>query len=146
MKSIYSVLVIFALCALAGCQPLTAMHKPVYLNAVGYATISEQKGRDEHEKQVRAMRASKMDAYKELAEQVYGVRVSGRANVRDQRLGLEETKNSVDGIIRGAEVVRSYKVGDSYVTEMRVNVEVMSKLRGFGEIQQVPDNRQSTLY
>ncbi|MGO1297186.1 MAG: LPP20 family lipoprotein [Vibrio sp.] len=146
MKSIYNILVMFALLTLVGCQPLTAMHKPVYLNAVGYATISEQKGHDDHEKQVRAMRASKMDAYKELAEQVYGVRVSGRANVLDQRLGLEETKNSVDGIIRGAEVVRSYKVGDSYVTEMRVNIEVMSKLQGFGEIQKVPDNRQSTLF
>nr|WP_077311891.1 LPP20 family lipoprotein [Vibrio palustris] len=140
------VIMIIAVFILAGCQPLRAINKPVYLNAVGYATISEQKGRDEHEKQVRAMRASKMDAYKELAEQVYGVRVSGRANVRDQRLGAEETKNSVDGIIRGAEVVRSYKVDDSYVTEMRLNIEIMSKLRGFGEVQRVPDRRQRTLF
>ncbi len=69
-----------------GCTPITAMDQNT-LTAVGYASISEQTGRNEEEKQVRAMRASKIDAYRELAEQVYGLRVSARADLQDQRLG-----------------------------------------------------------
>ncbi len=131
---------------LMGCQPLQSMNTEQMLSAVGYASIGEQKGKNEEEKQVRAMRASKIDAYRELAEQVYGMRVSGRAELSDQRLGVEATSGAVDGIIRGAEVVRSYKVGDSYVTELRLDVTKMDRLRDYGEVQQVPDRRKQTLF
>lgn len=131
---------------MVGCQPLSNMRPDDFLTAVGYASISEQKGRNEEEKQVRAMRASKIDAYRELAEQVYGMRVSGRAELVDQRLGTEQTSGAVDGVIRGAEVIRSYKVGDSYVTELRLDIQKMNKLRDYGEVQQVPEKRQQTLF
>lgn len=129
-----------------GCQPLTVARENGWMTAVGYATISEQAGRTEAEKQVRAMRASKVDAYKELAEQVYGMRVSGTSALVDQRLGGEQTIGAVDGVIRGAEVVRAYKVGDSYVTELRLDIRKMDKLKQYGEVQQVPDRRQQTLF
>ena len=131
---------------MVGCQPLTSMNKGDWLTAVGYASIGEQKGRNQEEKQVRAMRASKIDAYRELAEQVYGMRVSGRADLLDQRLGTELTSGAVDGVIRGAEVVRSYKVGDSYVTELRLDIQKMNRLRDYGEVQTVPEKRQQTLF
>ena len=141
-----NVLLLLVTLAMVGCQPLTQMRPDDWLTAVGYASISEQKGRDTAEKQVRAMRASKIDAYRELAEQVYGMRVSGRADLKDQRLGTELTTGAVDGVIRGAEVIRSYKVGDTYVTELRLDIQKMNKLRDYGEVQQVPEKRQQTLF
>ncbi|WP_117235178.1 flagellar assembly lipoprotein FlgP [Vibrio maerlii] len=143
MKKLFLIMLAFAT---VGCQPLQHMRPDDYLTAVGYASISEQAGRDEEEKQIRAMRASKIDAYRELAEQVYGMRVSGRAELQDQRLGTEFTSGAVDGVIRGAEVVRSYKVGDSYVTELQLDIAKMEKLRDYGEVQQVPEKRQQTLF
>ncbi|KYN79982.1 flagellar biosynthesis protein FlgP [Vibrio cidicii] len=131
---------------LSACQPLQQIRQEEILVAVGYASISEQTGRNNEEKRVRAMRASKIDAYRELAEQVYGMRVSGRAQLEDQRLGVESTSGAVDGVIRGAEVVRSYPVGDSYVTELRLDIRKMDKLRDYGEVQQVPEKRQQTLF
>lgn len=142
MKKYLLMLVAFVM---VGCQPLH-MNMDDWLTAVGYASISEQQGRNEEEKQVRAMRASKIDAYRELAEQVYGMRVSGRADLKDQRLGTERTSGAVDGVIRGAEVVRSYKVGDSYVTELRLDIKKMDMLRNYGEVQQVPEKRQQTIF
>ncbi|MGR5176141.1 LPP20 family lipoprotein [Vibrio parahaemolyticus] len=140
-------LLIAALTALVmlGCTPITAMNQNT-LTAVGYASISEQTGRNEEEKQVRAMRASKIDAYRELAEQVYGLRVSARADLQDQRLGVETTSGAVDGVIRGAEVVRSYKVGDSYVTELLLDIEKMDRLRDYGEIRRVPEKKRQSLF
>ncbi len=139
-------LVIAFVLVAAGCQPLQAINQPNIMTAVGYASVSEQKGQTKEEKRVRAMRASKIDAYRELAEQIYGMRVSGRANLQDQRLGVETTSGSVDGVIRGAEVVRSYPVGDSYVTELELDIDKMNRLRDYGEVQQVPSKRQQTLF
>jgi hypothetical protein len=137
--------VVFALVVAVGCQPIRNTENNV-LTAVGYASVSEQRGANEEEKRIRAMRASKIDAYRELAEQIYGMRVSGRADLRDQKLGTELTSGAVDGVIRGAEVVRSYPVGDSYVTELELDVTKMDRLKDYGEVQQVPSKRQQTLF
>jgi hypothetical protein len=128
-----------------GCTPIGAIDQNT-LTAVGYASISEQTGRNDEEKQVRAMRASKIDAYRELTEQVYGLRVSARADLQDQRLGVESTTGAVDGVIRGAEVLRAYKVGDSYVTELVLDIEKMDRLRDYGEIRRVSEKKRETLF
>ncbi|ELR65141.1 Flagellar protein FlgP [Photobacterium marinum] len=130
---------------LVGCQPLTQIPNKDLITAVGYASISEQRGRTLEEKQVRAMRASKLDAYRELTEQVYGMRISARAGLEDQQLGIENTDGAVDGIIRGAKVIRSYPVGDSYVTEMELDLRQMDRMKEHGEVYHVPTN-QETLF
>ncbi|MGF1691140.1 LPP20 family lipoprotein [Photobacterium kagoshimensis] len=128
---------------LVGCQPLVEIRDDDVITAVGYASISEQRGRTLEEKQVRAMRASKIDAYRELTEQVYGMRISARAGMEDQQLGVENTDGAVDGIIRGARVIRSYPVGDSYVTEMEVDLKTMERMKDHGEVFHVPSNQET---
>ncbi|MEJ2764182.1 flagellar biosynthesis protein FlgP [Photobacterium sp. MCCC 1A19761] len=130
---------------LVGCQPLTEIRNENLITAVGYASISEQRGSTLEEKRVRAMRASKIDAYRELTEQVYGMRISARAGMEDQQLGIERTDGAVDGIIRGAEVIRSYPVGDSFVTEMQLDLSKMNRMKEHGEVFHVPTN-QETLF
>ncbi|MGF1680436.1 LPP20 family lipoprotein [Photobacterium minamisatsumaniensis] len=133
------------LVTLVGCQPLADIRNDDLITAVGYASISEQRGRTTEEKRVRAMRASKIDAYRELTEQVYGMRISARAGMEDQQLGIESTDGSADGIIRGAKVLRSYPVGDSFVTEMELDLKKMDRMKKHGEVYQVPTN-QETLF
>ncbi|UTV27054.1 LPP20 family lipoprotein [Photobacterium atrarenae] len=130
---------------LVGCQPLTEIRNENLITAVGYASISEQRGSTLEEKRVRAMRASKIDAYRELTEQVYGMRISARAAMEDQQLGTERTDGAVDGIIRGAEILRSYPVGDSFVTEMQLDLSKMDRMKQHGEVFHVPAN-QETLF
>ena len=127
-------------------HPLQHIRQYYILLSFVYSSVIEQTVRTLEDKRVRAILASKIDAYRELAEQVYGMRVSGRAELADQRLGIESTSGAVDGVIRGAEVVRSYLVEDSYVTELRLDIRKMDKLRDYGEVQQVPEKRQQTLF
>ncbi|WP_439899625.1 LPP20 family lipoprotein [Photobacterium toruni] len=119
---------------------LTGSNETVF--AVGYASISEQNGRTQEEKSLRAMRASKLDAYRELSEQIYGLRISATTSLSNQQLGPENTNGAVDGIIRGAKVIRSYPVGDSYVTEMELNLGLMERMKQHGEVFHVPNNQQ----
>ncbi|MEL7799442.1 MULTISPECIES: LPP20 family lipoprotein [Idiomarina] len=98
------------------------------LNAVGYAPIETQQGENAQLKDLNAMRASKLAAYRELAEQVYGQRIAGSSSVEDWALNRDSFQASVDGVIRGAEVVKTYTVGDYYATELRLDFEKVHRL------------------
>ncbi|HXQ22912.1 MAG TPA: hypothetical protein VN812_14635 [Candidatus Acidoferrales bacterium] len=57
------------------------------------------------QKEIMALRAAKVVALRELAEVLSGVRVTGETCVQDAAARSDEIKATVDGIIKGAEVV-----------------------------------------
>ena len=91
------------------------------LKAVGYAVIDIQPGPSQSEKMLQAIRASKMDAYRELTEQLNGQQVRGQSSYKD----LTQTSNSLDvsvaGMVRGARVVATYPRGNTYATELELD-------------------------
>lgn len=91
------------------------------ITATGYAPIATQQGTTEQEKILLAMRASRLEAYRELAEQVQGAYLSGETTVADMVVKSDQFRSEVSGLIRGAEVVRSYPVGDYYATELKID-------------------------
>ncbi len=94
------------------------------LTAVGYAPISSQMGSNDSVKMLMAIKASKLDAYKELAEQVYGQRIDTEQSLANLVLRDNDLKASVEGVIRGAEVIKSYPVGDDvYATELSLDFQ-----------------------
>lgn len=123
---------------LAGCTNLFSKHVewetvepetfPV-LSAVGYAPISAQKATDEASKMLMALKASKLDAYRELTEQVYGQKVDGEQSLNSLVLENTTLDSSVQGIIRGARVVKSYPVGnDTYATELELDFKLVNQI------------------
>lgn len=94
------------------------------LTAVGYAPIESQRGGSDSVRTLMAIKASKLDAYRELAEQVYGQRIEGSQSLSRMVLGDESLKASVEGVIRGARVVKTYPVGeDTYATELELDMK-----------------------
>lgn len=94
------------------------------LTAVGYAPIESQQGSNANVKRLMAMKASKLEAYRELAEQVYGQRIEGSQSLSSLVVNSESLRASVDGVIRGAKVVKTYPVGeDTYVTELTLDMK-----------------------
>ena len=98
------------------------------LTAVGYAPIADQPGDNPEHKDLAAMRASKLAAYRELAEQVYGQRIAGGSSVENWALTDDTFQASVDGVIRGAEVIRTYTVGDYYATELKLDFQKVHRI------------------
>jgi hypothetical protein len=96
-------------------------HHPI-LHAVGYAPIQAQQGGDPSTKMLMAIKASKLDAYRELTEQVFGQKVDGDQTLSRMVLTDSRLKSSVEGVIRGARVVKSYPIGeDTYATELELD-------------------------
>lgn len=93
------------------------------LHATGFAPISLQKSAHDTQRMLMAIKASKIAAYAELAEQVYGQQVQGKVTMADLLIEDQRLMASVQGIIRGAKVIKSYPVGDVYTTELELNFE-----------------------
>ena len=93
------------------------------INGIGYAPISLQKSKHETQRMLMAIKASKIAAYSELAEQVYGQQVSSKTTMADMLIDNQQLATSVQGLIRGAKVVKSYPVGNIYTTELQLDVK-----------------------
>ncbi len=93
------------------------------IRSTGYAVISRQKGSSHSEKQINAMRASKMEAYRELTEQVAGVYVKAKNSNSNNIEKSDKLTTEVEGLVHGARVVRQYPLGDTYVTELEMDTK-----------------------
>lgn len=104
------------------------------LKAVGYAPISLQSGVNKSQKQLMAIKASKLEAYRELAEQVYGQQVTAGTTVAGSIAQDDYLQSKVQGIIKGAQVIKAYAVDDTYITELELNMKRVHDLY-IGEIK-----------
>ena len=91
------------------------------LTAIGQAPISLQLSSNESQRMLMAISASKIAAYAELAEQVYGQQVTSKLTMSNLVINNQALEASVQGVIRGAKVIKSYPVGDTYTTELSLN-------------------------
>lgn len=98
------------------------------LRAIGYAPIDSQPGQSKEIRNIMAMKASKLEAYRELAEQVYGRQVKGSANVNNMIATDDKLRAKVQGVIRGARIVKSYPVGNTYATELELDMKLVHQL------------------
>jgi len=97
--------------------------------SIGYATMSAQNGATDDIKMLNAIKASKLEAYKELAEQVYGVMLTSESSVKNYQLQSGRLKTKVKGLVRGAKVLRTYHESDLYITELGLNMTTLPFLK-----------------
>ena len=134
-----SVVLACALClALSGCQTVTTALTPSpsktvaadenWVQATGYAPISLQPGETSDQKQLNAMRVSKLRAYQELAAIVNGQYLYGTTTVESVFLQNDQFKTAVVGVVRGARVVKSFPVQeDVYATILEVDLNQVER-------------------
>ncbi|MER2492037.1 LPP20 family lipoprotein [Catenovulum sediminis] len=101
------------------------------VSAIGYAPIESQMGADKTTKMVKAIKASKLDAYRDLTEKVHGYKLDGDVKVSDLVLGNERVRASVQGVIKGARLVKSYHLDGVYITELELNLRDLYRVRAF---------------
>ena len=99
------------------------------LTAVGYAVISTQPGRSDAQKRLMAIRAARMAAMRDLAEQIHGLQVDSNTTVVDLMVQNDTFRGVVTGTIRGARTVRINPTGvDTYEIVLEIDREMMTYL------------------
>lgn len=98
---------------------------PVIIKVAGYGTYGKTSVEvNENQKNLLAIRASKMDAYRNLAERIYGTRIQGNTSVHNLATTDDNIRGYVDNLVRGAKVVATREIGKgSYETQMEVVLE-----------------------
>jgi hypothetical protein len=100
------------------------------LTATGYAVISVQNHRNPAQQRLMAIRASKLDAYRSLAEQVYGQQLDATTTVADMMVQSDTFRSKVEGVIYGAVLVSITPAGDdTYETTLSLDRAVVQDLR-----------------
>jgi hypothetical protein len=100
------------------------------LTATGYAVISVQNHRNPAQQRLLAIRASKLDAYRSLTEQVYGQQLDASTTVADMTVQNDVFRTRVEGVIYGAVLVSITPAGDdTYETTLSLDRAVVRDLR-----------------
>ena len=100
------------------------------LTATGYAVVSVQNHRNPAQQRLMAIRASKLDAYRALTEQVYGQQIDATSTVADMTVTSDSFRAKVEGVIYGAVLVSITPVGeDTYETTLSLDKSVVQDLR-----------------
>ena len=99
------------------------------LTAVGYAVVSTQPGQSDAQKRLMAIRAARMAAMRDLAEQIHGLQVDSNTTVVDLMVQNDTFRGVVTGTIRGARTVRINPNGaDTYEIVLEIDREMMTYL------------------
>ena len=99
------------------------------LTATGYAVVSSQPGQSIEQKRLMAIRAARMAAIRELAEQIHGLKVDSNTTVIDLMVQNDTFRGIVTGVIRGARTVRINPTGaDTYETVLEIDQDMVAYL------------------
>lgn len=147
MKAFVTLGVCVASVALSGCQSIplalsesgagaqASMIAPMVekrdtLVGTGYAVISVQNHKLPAQQRLMAIRASKLEAYRALTEQVYGQYLDATTTVSDMIVKSDTFRSRVEGVIYGAVLVSITPVGeDTYETTLSLDRSVVNDLR-----------------
>lgn len=111
---------------------------PMVLRVVGYGAVDANNKKSAVQRRLMAIRASKMDAYRSMAERVYGTSVQGSTTVRDMVVQNDRFRSYVETYMHGARVVSTDVLPDGSVeTILEMIID-----QGFRNCLQTADNQR----
>jgi len=111
---------------------------PMVLRVMGYGAMDDRSKLSKSRKRLMAIRASKLDAYRAMAERVYGTAIQGSTTVRDLVVQNDRFRSYVDTYVHGARVVSSDVMPDGSVeTILEMVID-----QGFRNCIQTSDNER----
>jgi hypothetical protein len=146
MKRTAVSLLVLSMVALTGCKSInlampnaskdaSPLAQPIIekretITATGYAVVTVQNHKNPAQQRLMAIRASKLDAYRNLTEQVYGQQLDASSTVADMVVTNDTFRAKVEGVIYGARLISITPVGeDTYETTLSLDRDVVQDLR-----------------
>ena len=99
---------------------------PVRITGHGFSQISGQPGGTLNEKRLMAIRAARLEALRDLTEQIHGIRLTSETSLRDATMTDDRIRAIVQGEIRGAPTVRiTPKDADSFEVVLSLDADTV---------------------
>lgn len=108
----------------------TVMDRRETITATGYAVIGVQNHRNAPQQRLLAIRAAKVDAYRGLAEQIYGLYLDANTTVSDMTVKSDTFRTRVEGVIYGATLTSINPINnDTYEVTLSLDKTAVNDLR-----------------
>lgn len=99
------------------------------ISGMGYAVISTQPSKNANQKRLMAIRAARLEATRDLTEQIHGLKVNSRTTMIDAIIQNDTLRATVEGTIRGARTVRINPVGsDTYEVVLELDRDMIAHI------------------
>ncbi len=107
-------------------QAPVAESKPelMKISGIGYGAESTFGAYTPGQRRLMAIRASKLDAYRALAEQLYGIKIDSNTSISTMTAKSDSFRARVNAVVRGARIVSVTPMADrNYETVLEVYVD-----------------------
>ncbi|KUJ75513.1 hypothetical protein AVO42_09345 [Thiomicrospira sp. XS5] len=96
----------------------------IKISGIGYGAESTYEGYTPGQRRLMAIRSAKLDAYRSLAEQLYGIKIDSNTSVATLTAQNDSFRARVNAIVRGARVVSITPMADhNYETILEVYID-----------------------
>lgn len=112
----------------APAQPVVMRPQPIKITATGNGSMGHYGQHNAGQQRLMAMRAAKLDAFRNLAEQVYGFQISGSTTLNAFAAQNDVVRAHVEAFMRGAKVV-DMTAGQDGIYEATVELELPPDFR-----------------
>ncbi len=97
------------------------------ITGMGFSQIRNQPGTTINQRRLMALRAARMEAIRDLTEQVHGIHINASTTIAQARLQSDTISGVVEGTIRGARTVRiTPKGSDGYEVELALDADTVA--------------------
>jgi len=99
------------------------------IEATGYSVIHSHSG-SEPQQRLMAIKAARLDAFRQLAEVVYGTYIDSNTTISDLTIEDDVFRARVEGVIYGAEVIKIEPISDdTYAATLGLPRPIVEDLR-----------------
>ena len=99
------------------------------ITGMGYASVASQPAKSVNQRRLMAIRAARLEAMRNLTEQVHGIRMNSRTTIIDAIVQNDSLRATVDGLIVGAKTVRINPVGsDTYEVVLELDQALINTI------------------
>lgn len=85
---------------------------PIVINATGYSAPVTSKSLTKAQARLMSLRGSKLDAYRNLSERVYGISLDGSSSLSNMMMQHDELRAYVNAYLVGAKVISQRELED----------------------------------
>ncbi|PYF79243.1 MULTISPECIES: LPP20 family lipoprotein [Marinomonas] len=117
--------------------------EPIIVTATGYAAMMTNKRLTKSQARIMSLRSSMLDAYRNLSERVYGLKIDGSSSLSNMVMQNDELRTYVDAYLVGAKVI-SQREHEDGTFETIVEMALQENFRecvNSGNIQANPNCR-----
>lgn len=99
------------------------------IRGMGYAVVSAQPGKSLNHRRLNAIRVARMEAMRNLTEQIHGVRIDGATTIAEAVLQSDTLRSTVVGMLRAARTVHIQPRGrDTYEVLLEVDRDMVDQM------------------